>query len=158
MGRESFGDFGWYQDYDIIDAADFDGGQAVDTLLDSFVDKYRALAVSAGVDGWKAVPSKLILYRENEDVRVSNNYDEPFTMIVDRGDLIIEEDIDVNGMFIVKDGRIIFESEDCNDRQSAKGIFITYGDGGFGKLGAAAYNTFSNIDQERCREGGLTVK
>jgi hypothetical protein len=29
----------------LITADDFDGGQAVDTLLDSFVDKYRTLAV-----------------------------------------------------------------------------------------------------------------
>jgi hypothetical protein len=56
-------------------------------------------------------------------------------MIVEDGDLTIKDDMDVNGMFIVKNGRIIFESDDCNERQSAKGIFITYGDtGGFGQL------------------------
>ena len=91
MGRKDlFGDADWYQDYDLITAEDYDGGDAVDTLLNTFVAKYKALAVGIDTDGWKVVPNKKILYHQGDVTINQHDRTVPFTMIVEDGDLTIK--------------------------------------------------------------------
>lgn len=49
----------------------------------------------------------------------------PFTLVIPEGDLVIKGSFDnYNAMFIVQDGSITFENQNCHDQDIVKGIFI----------------------------------
>ena len=99
----------------VLDGETYNGGNAVKTMMSSFITKYKKLALTAKTlsDGTKVskVPGQniFILSKTNGDITISEkndlgNYDKPFTMIIEGGaNLIIEGSLTkTNGMFLVK--------------------------------------------------------
>ncbi|HCB51496.1 TPA: hypothetical protein DEP21_02880 [Patescibacteria group bacterium] len=83
----------------------------------------------------------------------------PFTIITYGLNVIIKGNVDVNGMFIVNNGNIIFEPEDCNQQQTVKGIFIV-NNGSFNSRKSSNQASIVNnsLNDPRCNAGGLYVK
>jgi hypothetical protein len=137
----------------------------VNFMVDHFVATAEKLAVPLQqhqIPSWlqgrwitaKKVPNKDIYILDGGDIitiKKDAKTTKPFTLIVKTATLVIDGNIDVNGMFIVQNGTIRFDKQDCNWPQVVKGIFIAKTFAGIKKINA-------NLGQERCNAGWLHVK
>ena len=158
------------RDVMILDENDYAGETSVvDYLMDSFIAKMERLSVSIATNSlpstlrnaWvsvKKVPSQDIYILQGNwtpiALKPSASFSKPFTIIVKDTTLIIEGNVDVNGMFIVKWGTIKFnETSDstCTQPQIVKGIFVA-------NNFDANKITNDNINHSRCNAGWLYVK
>jgi len=94
------------------------------------------------------VPNKdiYILYGNGSDITLIKdaNVTKPFTLIIKDANLVVYGDVNVNGMFIVKDGKIKFKDDNCNKQQIVKGIFIAQ------EFDATEKNGNYSLNNERC--------
>jgi len=146
----------------ILDTNDYQSFD-VDFMVNNFVDTAEKLAVNTKTPPWlskdwvtaKKVPNKdiYILYKNGWSITIKKDakVTKPFTLIVKWAELIVEWNIEVNGMFIVKDGKIKFVDENCNQPQRVKGIFIA-------KDFDATKRTNSSLYTNRCNAWWLHVK
>gem|GEM_PF-6307501 len=108
-------------------------GTEIDILVQEFADKYQQLGQAVDdqfgqLQNVAKVPSKEI-YIVEEDVHLYNKDIRDFdgsTLIVRNGDLIIHEDFDSDGLFVVPDGKIDFTASNysCKKGQSVGGIYL----------------------------------
>ncbi|MCF7834854.1 DUF11 domain-containing protein [Candidatus Gracilibacteria bacterium] len=156
-----------------VDAKDYDGGSALNTLVSSFVNKYDKLSTKLNDFGFsnltqgtitelKKVPSKQIYIIKGNGTltikQLNSYFNKPFTLVVKGMDLVVEGSVNTNGMFIVQGGKISFKEDPnsrCEATQVVRGIFIT--DTGFG-VGDITLNMSNDLDKPRCQRGGLDVK
>lgn len=156
------------QYYQLIEAKEYQGGEAVNILVDNFVKKYDALAVwssKAGDTTLRKVPGKNIFVADGTiTISESNVFDGPFTLIVLKGDLIIEGNVLSNGMFVVPHGKILFsraglcdgdrnvgnyeDRESVLGRQVVNGIFIA--PEWFGPVPGEDPVSNTDLDKPRC--------
>lgn len=146
----------------VLDESSYEWIWVTSPMIDSFVKSAERLAVSTKAPGnlaskvtAKKVPNKeiYILYGNNNDLNIINwaNISKPFTLIVKNANLVIDGNIDVNGMFIVQNGTIKFNDTSCKGQQIVKGIFVA-------NKFSAVKNTNDSLYKERCNAGGLYVK
>lgn len=147
----------------LLDANDYAGdNDVINLMIDGFVSSAERLAVDTkrppGLEWqWvtaKKVPNKdiyILLGGTSVTLKKNANVTKPFTLIVKDADLIIEGNIDVNGMFLVQNGTIKFINSECNNQQVVKGIFVAKAFDGTKKKN-------NSLTQEWCNAWGLNVK
>lgn len=147
----------------VLDENDYQSND-VNFMVRTFIDTAEKLAVGTSIPDWldnkvtsaKKVPNKdiYILYGNGNDITLIKdaNVTKPFTLIVKNANLIVDGDIDVNGMFIVNDGKIKFKDDNCNKQQIVKGIFIAK------EFDATEKNGNYTLNDERCNAWWLHVK
>jgi len=101
----------------------------------------------------KKVPNQNIFIFEGNggNVTIDGEYSKvPFTLITKNINLVISGDLKVNGMFLVKNGNIIFNNGNlCSTKnQEVKGIFVT--DKSFASIPPLENNSLS---RPRCNFG-----
>lgn len=147
----------------VLDTNEYAGdNRVIDLMIDGFVSTAEKLAVPTSAP-WdlknkvtaKKVPNKdiYILEGNNNDIQVINGASilQPFTLIVKNANLVINGNIDVNGMFIVQNGTIKFTDTSCKGQQIVKGIFVA-------NKFSAEKNSNTSLEQEWCNAGWLHVK
>lgn len=135
----------------------------VSFMVKSFIEQTEKLAVKVSqTPRWlsqiataKKIPNKDIYILEgqwkNIEVKKNAQVSKPFTIIVKNANLIIKDNMDVNWMFIVKDGTIKFETDNCNSKQVVKWIFIA------DKFDSKKHKN-DDLNKERCNQWGLQIK
>ena len=120
-----------------IATSEYHPNDTVNKAMDTFIDKYKRLAVKVDISKSKflssqvevkKVPGKHI-YFVNGDITVkwwSNTIDTPFTIVQTSGKTIINGNVGHNMMLLTK-WNIIF-SWDCETNQNVKWIFYAQGD------------------------------
>ncbi len=165
------------EDIMVLDESEYDGGNKVQAMVNTFITKYEKLALTVPQSSLKntvfeglgitvkVVPQQKIYLLESDTkktITLQNikSFTAPFTIVTKNIDIIIKGNVDYNGMFLVKWGTITFEKSDeilggdrCPSTQTVKGIFVT--DEGFAG-GAALANT--DTSKQRCTYGWLYVK
>ncbi len=168
------------EDIMVLDESEYDGGSDVDALMTSFINKYERLAITVpqsslkwtAFEGYdditvKVVPQQKIYILEADDAWTAitlkdlKKFTTPFTIVTKNIDLIIKGNVEYNGMFLVKNGTIMFDKSDasaggdrCPAPQVIKGIFVT--DEGFVGRTPALKN--DDLTLNRCTYGNLQVK
>ncbi len=147
----------------ILDPNEYAGYNEVSPLIDTFVANVEKLAVSTKLPAWlkwsnitaKKIPNKDIYILKwgdfitlTKDVKITK----PFTLIVKDATLIINGNIDVNGMFITQKWLIRFDDTSCNGQQTVKWIFVSKN--GF----AATKNINDSLNKAWCNAWWLHVK
>lgn len=161
----------------VLDESEYDGGNKVDAMINTFITKYNKLAIAVpesslkntafeGLDiTVKVVPQQKIYILQSDTkktITLQNikKFTAPFTIVTKNIDLVIKWNVDYNGMFLVKWGTVTFEQADvsgadrCPSPQIVKGIFIT--DGWFVGTDPALRNDVNS--KNRCSNGNLHVK
>ncbi len=165
------------EDIMVLDESEYDGGNKVDAMINTFITKYNKLAITVPESSlkntafeWlditvKVVPQQKIYILQSDTkktITLQNikKFTSPFTIVTKNIDLIIKGNVDYNGMFLVKWGTITFEQADvsgadrCPAPQVVKWIFVT--DGGFAGTDPALRN--DTTSKNRCSNGNLHVK
>jgi len=135
-----------------------------DYLLEKVVNENTKLATTSVDRIWttnilssklKKVPAKEIYIVEGDlTIRnVTSTKDTSYTLIVRHGTLTVEWSVDTNGMYIVPDGEIAFNTIDCDERDVVKGIYMTRA--GFSATKVRNDNLSAT---NRCMEGWLVVE
>ncbi len=161
----------------VLDESEYDGGNKVDAMINTFITKYNKLAIEVpqsslkntafeGLDIIvKIVPQQKIYILQSDTkktITLQNikKFTAPFTIVTKNIDLVIKWNVDYNGMFLVKWGTVTFEQADvsgadrCPSQQIVKGIFVT--DGWFVGTNPALQNDTNS--KNRCSHGNLQVK
>ena len=153
-----------------MDASKYDGGIDAQFLISSEAARISKLAVTVKtlpdlLKGKnlivKKVPNQSIYYissptaNKTLSLKLWANFDKPFTIITNNINLTIQGNVDVNGMFITKNGTIDFEEDPstyCQAPQVVKGIFVA----GNGFTTSKIRN--DNLNKTWCSYGNLQVK
>lgn len=138
----------------------------VDFMVKSFIETAEKLAVKTTTPRWlsnvasaKKVPNKdiYILYGNGSDITLIKdaNVTKPFTLIVKNANLVVHGDVNVNGMFVVKNNgnwTIKFKDDNCNKQQIVKWIFIA------DTFDAIKSNRNDSLEKQRCNAWWLHIK
>ena len=153
-----------------MNASQYDGGIDAQFLISSEAARISKLAVTVKtlpdlLKGRnlivKKVPNQSIYYISSPtankalSLKLWANFDKPFTIITNNINLTIQGNVDVNGMFITKNGTIDFEEDPstyCKAPQIVKGIFVA----GNGFTTSKIRN--DNLNKSWCAYGNLQVK
>ena len=153
-----------------MDPSQYDGGVDAQFLISSEAARISKLAVTVktlpDLLKWrnlivKKVPNQSIYYISSPtankalSLKLGANFNKPFTIITNNINLTIQGNVDVNGMFITKNGTIDFEEDPstyCQAPQVVKGIFVA----GNGFTTSKIRN--DNLNKSWCTYGNLQVK
>lgn len=152
----------------VLDASNYDGGEAVGSMIDSFINKYSKLAVKyttiQSIEGndivtYKVPGQDIVVFKGVGTLNYTDGStkNKPFTVILDGPSIQINWSIEnTNAMFLLNEGDITFlpPANVCTKTQLVKWIFIT----NHGEFLAGP--DLSNTDRDRpwCNYGWLKVQ